>query len=219
MRSIEKLQEKILEQLDLSHEIDDSQLMELIHQILEEQSRDTHIPLKEKSQLGKELFNAFRKLDLLQELIEDEEKTMARIAELQDFLKEIREARKQEEDLEIVRSIRSMKLGARDLFDLLTAIQDGNLSDELREQLLAAQEAAREAEEALESHKSAIIDAMNRLSDVRTSEARLSTMRRELERRGEDGIRENTGSDPENDEDGAMMTPEREENNNDRHHN
>lgn len=75
MRSIEKLQEKILEQLDLSHEIDDSQLMELIHQILEEQSRDTHIPLKEKSQLGKELFNAFRKLDLLQELIEDEEIT------------------------------------------------------------------------------------------------------------------------------------------------
>ena len=65
---------------------------------------------------------------------------MARIAELQDFLKDIREARKKEEDLEIVRSIRSMKLGARDLFDLLTAIQDGNLSDELREQLLAAQE-------------------------------------------------------------------------------
>jgi len=63
------------------------------------------------------------------------------------------------------------------------------LERELRikeEELTAAQEAAREAEEALESHKSAIIDAMNRLSDVRTSEARLSTMRRELERRGEE---------------------------------
>ena len=52
------------------------------------------------------------------------------------------------------------------------------------EALAAAQEEAREAEEALEAHKSAIIDAMNRLSDVRTSEARLSTMRKELERRG-----------------------------------
>ena len=51
--------------------------------------------------------------------------------------------------------------------------------------LEAAQEAAREAEETLEAHKSAIIDAMNRLSDVRTSEARLATMRKELERRGE----------------------------------
>lgn len=28
-------------------------------------------PLEEKARLGKELFNAFRKLDLLQELIED----------------------------------------------------------------------------------------------------------------------------------------------------
>ncbi|MBR5302182.1 MAG: chromosome segregation protein SMC [Clostridia bacterium] len=54
------------------------------------------------------------------------------------------------------------------------------------DELLAAQEAAREAEEQLEAHKSAIIDAMNRLSDVRTSEARLSTMRKELERRGEE---------------------------------
>lgn len=53
-------------------------------------------------------------------------------------------------------------------------------------ELEAAQEAAREAEETLETHKSAIIEAMNRLSDVRTSEARLSTMRKELERRGEE---------------------------------
>ena len=53
-------------------------------------------------------------------------------------------------------------------------------------ELSAAQEAAREAEETLEAHKSAIIDAMNRLSDVRTSEARLSTMRKELERRGQE---------------------------------
>ena len=122
---------------------------------------------------------------------------MARIAELQDFLKEIREARKQEEDLEIVRSIRSMKLGARDLFDLLTAIQDGNLSDELREQLLAAQEDKEEEN---------LPDFPGRDRTGRNAE------------RTEDGIRENTGSDPENDEDGAMMTPEREENNNDRHH-
>ncbi len=63
------------------------------------------------------------------------------------------------------------------------------LARELRareEQLAAMQEEAREAEEALEAHKSAIIDAMNRLSDVRTSEARLSTQRKELERRGKE---------------------------------
>ena len=53
-------------------------------------------------------------------------------------------------------------------------------------QLMRLQDEAREAEEALEAHKSAIIDAVNRLSDMRTSEARLSTMRQDLERRGEE---------------------------------
>ena len=53
-------------------------------------------------------------------------------------------------------------------------------------ELAQLQDRAREAEERLEAHKSAIIEAVNRLSDMRTSEARLSTMRKELERRGEE---------------------------------
>ncbi|MBR5287574.1 MAG: chromosome segregation protein SMC [Clostridia bacterium] len=54
------------------------------------------------------------------------------------------------------------------------------------EKLAKAQDAARKAEEALEAHKSAYIEAVNRLSDVKTSEARLSTMRADLVRRGEE---------------------------------
>lgn len=73
----------------------------------------------------------------LKRLIEEEEKTLARIEELQGFLQEIREARKKEEDLEIVKSIRGMKLGARELFDLLTGIREGTISMEMRESLLA----------------------------------------------------------------------------------
>lgn len=68
----EELHERILKELDMSQEIDDEQLIELIHSVLEERGRETHIPLKEKAALGKELFNAFRKLDILQELIEDD---------------------------------------------------------------------------------------------------------------------------------------------------
>ena len=68
----EELHERILKELDMSREIDDDQLIELIHSVLEERGRETHIPLKEKAALGKELFNAFRKLDILQELIEDD---------------------------------------------------------------------------------------------------------------------------------------------------
>ena len=64
----------------------------------------------------------------LKRLIEDEERTMKKIEELQSHLKDVRAARKQEEDLEIVRSIRTRKLGARELFNLLSGIQDGSVS-------------------------------------------------------------------------------------------
>lgn len=66
----------------------------------------------------------------LKRLIDEEERTAARIEELQSRLKEIRIARKLEEDQEIVRSIRTMKLGARELLSLLTGIQDGSVSIE-----------------------------------------------------------------------------------------
>lgn len=75
MIQTEKIHEKILERLDLSHEVGDEQLVELIHTILEETGQETYLPLKEKTMLGRELFNAFRKLDILQELIEDEDIT------------------------------------------------------------------------------------------------------------------------------------------------
>lgn len=133
----------------------------------------------------------------LKRLIEEEEKTIARIAELQDFLKEIREARKKEEDLEIIKSIRSMKLGARDLFDLLTAIQDGNLSDELREQLLSDPEES-EGDETV--------------TDLAASDVSKRTGRKAEGKRDPDAE-----EDPVY-EDGAMNAPEREENNNDKQH-
>ena len=71
----EELYERILEELDLSKEVDDFRLVEVIHEMLEEKSREQYLSLKEKSRLGKELFNAFRRLDVVQELLEDEEIT------------------------------------------------------------------------------------------------------------------------------------------------
>lgn len=71
----EELYERIMEELDLSKDIDDLQLVEVIHEMLEEKSRECYLTLKEKSRLGKELFNAFRRLDIVQELLEDEDVT------------------------------------------------------------------------------------------------------------------------------------------------
>ncbi len=75
MIQIEEIHGRILEELDLSQEVSDDQLIEMIHQTIELKCLETHIPLRQKADLGKELFNAFRKLDLLQELLEDDEIT------------------------------------------------------------------------------------------------------------------------------------------------
>lgn len=75
MIQTDELYDKVLERLDLSKEVDDRKLEDLIHEVLEEVGRENYLSLKEKAVLGRELFNAFRKLDILQELIEDEEIT------------------------------------------------------------------------------------------------------------------------------------------------
>lgn len=72
---IEELQEKIMEEMDLSKEVADEELIEIIHRMIEQKGRENYIPLKEKVGMGKDLFNAFRKLDILQELMEDDEIT------------------------------------------------------------------------------------------------------------------------------------------------
>ena len=69
---METLQEQVMAKLDLSREIEDGELVELIYQVLEEYTRDRYIPLRMKMEFGRDLFNAFRKLDILQELLEDE---------------------------------------------------------------------------------------------------------------------------------------------------
>ena len=74
MPLMEELQERVLKEMDMSREIGDEELMDIIHRVLEE-DQGRFISLKEKVGLGKELFNTFRKLDILQELLEDEDIT------------------------------------------------------------------------------------------------------------------------------------------------
>lgn len=88
MRDTEHLYQKIMEELDLSREIEDEALMELIYTVLSEERREHYMSLQEMNMLGKELFNAFRKLDILQDLIEDEEITEIMINGAQDIFME-----------------------------------------------------------------------------------------------------------------------------------
>ena len=69
------IQEQVREQLDLSRELTDEEIRELIDEQLLQESRKYSLSLREKRSLGKEIFDTIRKLDILQELIEDEEIT------------------------------------------------------------------------------------------------------------------------------------------------
>ena len=75
MINVEELHEKILQEMDLSKEVEDDELMEVIRRVLNENGREDYISLREKGDIGRDLFNAFRKLDILQELLEDDQIT------------------------------------------------------------------------------------------------------------------------------------------------
>ena len=67
-----RLRRMLMEQLDLSRELTDTEILEAIDDLILNHFRETCMGLKEKVELRQELFYSVRKLDVLQELIEDE---------------------------------------------------------------------------------------------------------------------------------------------------
>ena len=65
------LKEKLIESIDYSRESSDEEIRELIDSMLVKESREKPISLAERKRLRKELFHAVRKLDVLQELVDD----------------------------------------------------------------------------------------------------------------------------------------------------
>lgn len=70
-RRAELIYGQVLQRMDMTKETGDEELQELIRMTLEEASEKEYLPLNEKIELSRELFHAFRKLDILQELLED----------------------------------------------------------------------------------------------------------------------------------------------------
>jgi pilus assembly protein CpaF len=71
----DQLRKKVVENIDLSREITDEQIYELIDLTLINYGRNTYISIQEKQRLRKDIFNSIRKLDIIQELIDDPEIT------------------------------------------------------------------------------------------------------------------------------------------------
>lgn len=68
-----QLQKELMERLDLNRNLEDDEMIKLIEQEVLNYSRNIYLSMTEKQVLKQELFNAFRKLDVLSGLLEDEE--------------------------------------------------------------------------------------------------------------------------------------------------
>jgi len=68
----QELQQEVLSCLDLSEELSDRELLERIDTILIREGKRRGISLRERTGYRKKLFDSFRRLDVLQELVEDD---------------------------------------------------------------------------------------------------------------------------------------------------
>lgn len=80
----------------------------------------------------------------LKKVLNDIQKTEEKIAELQKHLKKQNDLKQQMEDIEIIKSFRSLKLDSRELLVLLDGIQKGTATIRLDEEGGIAIEDARE---------------------------------------------------------------------------
>lgn len=72
MKRTELLYEQVMLNMDMSKETGDEELQEIIRSVLDEAAKEEFLSLSEKIRISRELFNAFRRLDILQDLIEDD---------------------------------------------------------------------------------------------------------------------------------------------------
>ena len=70
-----RLRSRVQDRLDLSRELTDEEVQALIDEEIMACSRSSYLLLEEKLRMQKELFHAMRRIDILQELIEDPEVT------------------------------------------------------------------------------------------------------------------------------------------------
>lgn len=71
----EGLRRLIREEVNSSRETSDEELYEIIDRLIFEKGEEEYLPLKERIELRTGLFNSFRKLDILQQLLDDPEIT------------------------------------------------------------------------------------------------------------------------------------------------
>ena len=69
---IKEIKTLTIERIDLSRECSDEEVKRIIFEVILERAREKYIPLVERKKLERAVFNALRKLDFIQDLLEEE---------------------------------------------------------------------------------------------------------------------------------------------------
>ena len=72
---LEELKEQIRQELQNRNRIEEEELNECIYRVIKEAAANNYLPLKKRLELKTRLYDAFRRLDILQELVDDPEVT------------------------------------------------------------------------------------------------------------------------------------------------
>lgn len=71
----EEIRRKVLEEVDLSRDVSDEEILRLIRQEVIEQGNRHSLSLEERVSVQRDVFNSLRKLDVLEDLLADDEVT------------------------------------------------------------------------------------------------------------------------------------------------
>lgn len=71
----EELRQRIRDEVNGIGNVGDEELYEMIDRLILEKGREEYLPLRERTELRSGLFNSFRKLDILQKLMDDPDVT------------------------------------------------------------------------------------------------------------------------------------------------
>lgn len=71
-RRMQELKEEILKQIEGEEDVEEERILEIIDERILREGKEVYMSLHMKQQMRKELFNSIRKLDLLQELLDDD---------------------------------------------------------------------------------------------------------------------------------------------------
>lgn len=130
----QELQEQILAGIDMTRELTEEELFDRIDEAIKVRGKEEYISITEKQRLRREIFNSIRRLDVLQELVEDTSITEIMINGAKEIFVErdgklMRWEKEFESDRKLEDVIQTIVAGANRIINESSPIVDARLKD------------------------------------------------------------------------------------------